>query len=159
MPIPCNLRVPEYPGSSEKEGREDTIDVFEVRHHIELPHRAEDGRATGVRVYGPLHVTAEIDKATPGLHKACVTGQRLGEVSLTFFRIDPSARSEQPYYIITLRSARIVEVDTQVALTFDRRHKERRQMITYGFVAEAIEWNWLPDSVVESDSWQKPGAG
>ena len=30
MPTPCNLKVAEYPGSSEKEGREDTSDVFEV---------------------------------------------------------------------------------------------------------------------------------
>ena len=157
MPIPCNLRVPEYPGSSEKVGREDTIDVFEVDHHIELPYRDEDGRATGVRVYGPLHVTAEIDKATPGLHKACVTGQRLAEVTLTFYRIDPQAREEKANYSITMRGARVVDVDTQVALTFDRRHKERRQMIKYGFVSEGIEWNWIPDSTVEQDNWTTPG--
>ena len=30
-------------------------------------------------------------------------------------------------------------------------------MVEYNFVAEEIEWNWLPDSVVEMDRWQAPG--
>ena len=30
MPTPCNLKVANCAGSSEKEGREDTSDVFEI---------------------------------------------------------------------------------------------------------------------------------
>jgi type VI secretion system Hcp family effector len=76
--------IAEYPGSSEKEGRESTIDIFEVEHYLHQPVREEDGMASGVRVHSPLRVVAQIDKATPGLHKACCTGQNLKEVRLDF---------------------------------------------------------------------------
>ncbi|MCH7808683.1 MAG: type VI secretion system tube protein Hcp, partial [Planctomycetes bacterium] len=70
MPTPCNLRVAAYPGSSEKESREDTIDVFEIEHHLHQPTEPTTGEATGVRVHSPLRVVAALDKATPGFHKA-----------------------------------------------------------------------------------------
>ena len=37
MPMAGNLRIKEIPGSSEKEGREGTIDVFEVEHALRQP--------------------------------------------------------------------------------------------------------------------------
>ena len=74
MPTPCNLRIAEYPGSSEKEGREDTIDVFEIEHHIHQPVDQTTGQATGVRVHSPIRVVCQLDKAFPGLQKALCTG-------------------------------------------------------------------------------------
>ena len=107
MPTPCNLMIAEYPGSSEKEGREDTIDIFEIEHHIHQPCDMTTGQATGVRVHSPIRVVAQVDKAMPGLHKAMCTGQNLAEVVLDFWRIDPTTRSETKYFTITLRQARI----------------------------------------------------
>ncbi len=37
-PTPCNLRIAEYPRSSQKEGREDTCDVFAVDHETIQPY-------------------------------------------------------------------------------------------------------------------------
>ena len=47
MPTPCNLKIAEYPGSSEKEGREDTSDVFEIEHHVHQPVEPPRGRPAG----------------------------------------------------------------------------------------------------------------
>ena len=94
MPTPCNLRVPEYPGSSEKEGREDTSDVFEIEHHLHQPVEPTTGQASGVRVHSPFRIVKLIDKATPGFHKALCTGQNLTEVTVDFYRIDPDSREE-----------------------------------------------------------------
>ena len=156
MPVPCNLRVPEYPGSSEKEGREDTIDVFEVEQITTLPIRREDGRTNGIRTHSPLRVIAEIDKATPGLMKACATGQNLAEIELDFYRIDPPARSEVKYFVITMRQARVAKAGPFFPLTFLKENRKYRHMMRYEFVSEEIEWNWLPDSVVEIDKWRAP---
>ncbi len=159
MPTPCNLRVGEYPGSSEKEGREDTIDVFEVEHHIHQPVDLTTGQATGVRVHAPLRVVASLDKSTPGLHKALCTGQNLAEVILEFYRIDPSTRSEAKYYEITLRQARVVDASPYMPMSFLPANESYRHMVQYSFVYEEMEWNWMPDSVVEMDKWRAPGGG
>ena len=97
MPTPCNLYVGEYPGSSEKEGREDSSDVFEIEHHIHQPVDLTTGQATGVRVHSAMRIVKTIDKCTPGFHKALCTGQNLASVELKFYRISPTSRQEEQY--------------------------------------------------------------
>ena len=158
MPTPCNLKVAEYPGSSEKEGREDTSDVFEIEHHVHQPVDLTTGQATGVRVHSPLRVVKVIDKSSPGFHKSMCTGENLKEVVLSFYRIDPSTRSETEYYKITLKNARIVDIQPYMPMSFVPANESYRHMEQVSFVYEEIEWNWLPDSVVEMDKWRAPGS-
>lgn len=157
MPTPCNLHVAEYPGSSEKENRADTIDVFEIEHYLHQPIREEDGMPSGVRVHSPLRVVCQIDKATPGLHKALVTAQNLKSVRLDFYRIDPKSRQEQKYYTITLSQARVVDIRPYMPMSFVPSNEPYRHMVQYSFTYEQIEWNWMPDSVIELDHWRSPG--
>lgn len=154
MPTPCNLMVPEYPGSSEKEGREDTSDVFEIEHHIHQPVEPTTGQATGVRIHSPMRIVKVVDKATPGFHKALCTGQNLAEVKLDFYRIDPSTRAEAKYYTITMKNARIVDIRPYMPMSFVPSNESYRHMEQVSMTYEEIEWAWLPDSAVESDSWR-----
>lgn len=158
MPTPCNLKVTEYPGSSEKESREDTSDVFEIEHHLHQPVDPTTGVATGVRVHSPMRIVKVVDKATPGFHKALCTGQNLKSVVLDFYRIDPGSRSEVKYYTITLTNARIVDVQPYMPMSFVPTNESYRHMEQVSFVYEKIEWSWLPDSAVEMDQWRAPGA-
>jgi len=155
MPTPCNLKVAEYPGSSEKEMREGTSDIFEIEHNIHQPVEPSTGMASGVRVHSPMRIVKVI--ATPGFHKALCTGQNLAEVVLTFYRIDPATRSEDKYYEITLRQARIVDIQPYMPMSFVPTNESYRHMEQVSFVYEEIEWNWMPDSVVEMDKWRSPG--
>ena len=159
MPTPCNLRVPEYPGSSEKEGRDDTSDVFEIEHHLHQPVEPTTGQASGVRIHSPMRVVKLIDKATPGFHKALCTGQNLAEVTVEFFRIDPDSREEAKYYNITMRNARIVDIRPYMPMSFLPQNESYRHMEQISFVYEEIEWNWMPDSAIEMDKWRAPGGG
>ncbi len=159
MPTPCNLMVPEYPGSSEKEGRSDTSDVFEIEHHLHQPVEPTTGQASGVRVHSPMRVVKLIDKATPGFHKALCTGQNLKEVTVEFFRIDPDSREEAKYYNITMRNARIVDIRPYMPMSFLPQNESYRHMEQISFVYEEIEWNWMPDSAIEMDKWRAPGGG
>ncbi len=159
MPTPCNLMVGEYPGSSEKEGRADTSDVFEIEHSIHQPVEPTTGQASGVRVHSPMRVVKMIDKATPGFHKALCTGQNLADVILTFYRIDPATRSEDKYYSITLKQARIVDIRPYMPMSFVPANESYRHMEQVSFVYEEIEWNWMPDKTIEMDRWRAPGGG
>lgn len=156
MPTPLNLRIPDIPGSSEKEGREGTIDVFEVEHSVIQPINAATGMGTGTRVHAPLTVLANIDKATPALLKALCTGRVLDEVILEYYRIDPETRSETKYYEITMRRVRVVVIRPYVPNTLKPENEALRHMVLYGFAYEEIEWKFIPDSMVETDTWQAP---
>lgn len=158
MPTPCNLKVAEYPGSSEKEGREDTSDVFEIEHHMHQPVEPTTGQASGVRIHSPLRVVKIIDKASPGFHKALCTGQNLSKVELSFYRIDPKTRSEVEYYRITIKQARIVDIQPYMPMSFVPTNESYRHMEQISFVYEEVEWNWLPDSVIENDKWRSSAA-
>ena len=156
-PTPCNLTVPEYPGGSEKEGREDTSDIFFVEHKLTTPYDPATGAPSGPRQHSPLVVVKVIDKATPGLHKALTTGENLSEVTLDFYRIDPDTRIEAKYYVITLKNVRIVGMETFMPMSFLPENESYRHMEKVTFVYEEIEWNWLPDSIVEMDRWRNEG--
>jgi len=157
MPIPCNLKVNEYPGSSEKQGREGTSDVFEIEHHIHQPVDTTTGQPTGVRVHNPLRVVKVIDKASPGLHKAMCTAQNLKSAVLTFYRIDPESRSEKAYYTITLTNCRVVDIRPYMPMSFAPANESYKHMEQVSFVYEQIEWQWMPDGIVEMDQWRAPG--
>ena len=155
--IPCSLRIGEYPGSSQKAGREGTSDVYAVDHELVQTIDPLTGQANGVRQHKPLTVLKVIDKATPGLNKACATGQNLKSVILEFYRIDPDTRSEVKYYTITLMNARVIGDKVMVPTTMDANYASYGHMEEIRFVYETIEWNWIPDSIVEIDHWAHPG--
>ena len=159
MPTPCNLKVEGYPGSSEKENRKDTSDVFEIEHHIHQPVDLTTGQATGVRVHSPMRVVKLIDKASPGLQKALCTGQNIAKVTLDFYRIDPASQYEDIYYTITLTNGRVVDIRPYMPMSFLPQNETYRHMEQVSFVYEQIEWKWVPDGVTEMDKWRSPGAG
>ena len=138
MPTPCNIKVNEYPGSSEKDGRSDTSDIFEIEHHIHQPVDPTTGQATGVRVHSPLRVVKVVDKATPGFHKALCTGQNLQQAVLSFYRIDPATRQEKEYYKITLKNCRIVDLRPYMPMSFVPANESYRPMEQVSFVYETI---------------------
>ena len=154
-PTPANLTVPEYPGGSEKEGREGTSDIFFVEHKLTTPYDPVTGAPSDLGPqHSPLVVVKVIDKATPGLHKALTTGQQLSEITLDFYRIDPDTRAEAKYYVITLTNVRIVGIETFMPMSFLPENESYRHMEKVTFVYEEIEWNWLPDGYVETDTWR-----
>ena len=153
-PTPCNLSIAEYPGSSEKAGREGTSDVFAVDHEIVQPIDASTGQATGVRQHRAFTVLKKIDKATPGLHKALGSGQLLKEPIIDFYRIDPATGEVVMYYTVLLKNVRVIGVKTMMPTSFLPENEAYGHMEEIRLVYETIEWRWLPDSVVEMDKWR-----
>ncbi len=153
------MSIGEFPGSgfpdSDSPDLEDACKIIHLEHTISQAFDPLSGQPTGVRVHSALRVVKVLDKATPGLHKALCTGQNLSEVTINFYRIDPPAQQEAIYYKITLRNARIVEIGPLTAFVTPDSYRHMEQV---SFVYEEIEWNWLPDSIVEMDKWGAPGA-
>lgn len=152
-PLPLNVAIAGHPGSSEREGREGTSDVFEFRHSLTQPFDPATGFSTGLRQHSPLKVVKTIDRASPGLHRALANGESIETVRVDFYRIDPATRSETNYYTITLTGARVVGVQSFMPTSFLPENEPYRHMEEISFVYQRIEWAWLPDDIVETDTW------
>ena len=153
-PTPCNLRIAEYPGSSEKQGREGTSDVFAVDHELVQPIDVLTGQPSGVRQHRPFTVLKKIDKATPGFHKALSIGQTLMGATIDFYRIDPATRAEVKYYSVVLSQVRIVGIKTMMPTSFLPENESYGHMEEVRLTYRTIEWQWIPDSIVEADAWR-----
>ncbi|MCX7013277.1 MAG: type VI secretion system tube protein TssD [Candidatus Sumerlaeota bacterium] len=153
---PCNLTIPGIPGSSEKDGRVGTIDVFAVDHELATPIDAGTGLPSGARQHHPLTILKQIDKASPLLYQVLVTGQDLGAVVLDFYRIDPDTRQEVKYYTITLGHARLIGVKLMMPTSFDPAYETYQHMEEVRFTYQSIEWKWIPENIVFMDYWGAP---
>ena len=149
------MKIPEYPGSCDQEGHEDCILVEAVHHNVTISYDPMSGSPTGRRVHTPLRITKFIDKSSPGLLRAMTTSQRLATVTLDFNRIHPTG-FEENYYRITMTNAVIVDVTLDVPYCLDPKNESWGHMETVAFVYEQIEWDWIPDSVMEMDEWMAP---
>ncbi len=148
------MHIGEYPGSGIGEGLEDASKVIDLEHTVMVPLDPSTGLPSSSRRHGLLTIVKNIDKATPGLHKALCTGQILRDVVLDFYRLDPSTGQDLAYYKITLRNAMVVDIGptTNFVTPDSYKHMER-----VSFVYEEIEWNWLPDDIIEMDRWTVSG--
>lgn len=153
MAIPFYLQCPEYPGSVEQTGREGWILCQALDHQIVIPFDPQSGRPSGLRRHGSFRITKAFDKSSPGLHRACCTGQLLPELTFRFFRIDPTG-VEELYYVITLRRAFVEAIHPYVQNCLLPEFETLTHMEEVSFNYAEIEWYWVPDSVVELDQWR-----
>jgi len=77
-------------GACEMVGREDTVLCQALDHEIYIPHDIQSGLPTGKRVHKELVVTKVFDKTSPKFYQALVQGERMQDVTLQFYRIDPT---------------------------------------------------------------------
>ena len=106
MPLPCHLQVTgttqgAIQGSCDMTGREDTVLVYGINHDVHIPRDPQSGLASGKRIHGSLNILKEMDKSTPKLYQALVTGEILSEVVLKWYRINDSGQEEN-YFTHTL---------------------------------------------------------
>jgi type VI secretion system secreted protein Hcp len=143
------MQIAEYPGSWDHQGYEDHSKVIDLDYSFSIPYDPATGQITASKQLDAVSVTKNIDKATPGLGKAFGNGQQLNEVVLKFLRSDPQGLMEE-YFKITLSNVRVVGFSQRVV---HRGGDEYAHLDVVDFVWEQMEWNWIPDSVVEMIEW------
>jgi len=142
-------------GCCTMQGSEDTILVEAVDHLIEIPRDPQTGLPTGKRVHQPLKLTKLYDKGSPKLYQALVTGERLDDVTVKFYRIAPTGKEEH-YFTIKLSNAILVDIRNWVPNCLDKTFEQYQHMEDISFTYQAIEWTWEPDGVMSMDDWTKP---
>jgi type VI secretion system secreted protein Hcp len=142
-------------GCCNMQGRENTILCQALNHEVYIPRDPQTGRPTGKRVHNPLTITKVFDKSTPKLFQALSTGERMSNVTMKYYRIDPSGKEEH-YFTIKLEDAIIVSVKPWVPNALDQSRERFTHMEDVSFTYSKIIWTWEVDGVEAQDSWQVP---
>jgi len=152
-PLPVYMTVPEYPGSVDRQGREDTNENFSLEHQIQVPIDPASGLPSGSRRHHPLVIQKAIDRSTPGFYQALTTNMTLPSVTLDFYRISPTTRIEEKYFVITLINARIIGMRNFFPNVLLPENGFLPHMEEVTFAYQTITWEWLPDGLITQDNW------
>ena len=138
-------------GSITQPGREGTIGVLAVSHEIDDPADPQSGLPTGRRVHKPLHITKEIDAATPLLLQVLCTNENLKSFRLDFYAININGQ-EKPAYRVDLVNANILSYELAPPEGKDGQDKSLGHE-QFAFTYEQITWTWIDSGKTASDSW------
>ncbi len=131
-------------------GIEGAVKVYAMEHKVSIP-TDDRGAPTGTRVHGPLTITKELDKASPLLHQALSTGERLSDIELRFFRTTSSG-AEEHYYTVKLKDAMIISINSRFSNANEEGSGELGYMEDVSFVYDKITWTWEPEGIESQDS-------
>ncbi|RLA97091.1 MAG: type VI secretion system tube protein Hcp [Deltaproteobacteria bacterium] len=162
MPMPAHLELEgknqgKIEGSCEIQGREGTILVQAVEHDIHIPRSPQTGLPTGKRVHNPLTITKIFDKASPKLYQALCSGEQFSNVTIKWYRIDPTGQEEH-YFTTKLEDAIIVSIKAWMPNALDPKMESYQHMEDVSFTYKKIIWTWEPDGIESEDSWKEPKA-
>lgn len=148
------LQLSGIEGSSRLGDAAGAIEVHSFSWGIVSPRDAASGLPTGKRMHKPLHLTLELDKASPQLILACATGQHIKEAKLTVRKLNPNGGAEN-YYTITLidcmvSSAAIDCDDDSDGDGLDDSKLTQSISLTY----QKIKWEFIGGPVGEDD-WEE----
>ena len=160
MPMPCHLTLEgenqgKIDGSCEMQGRENTILIEAMDHQVYIPRDPQSGLATGKRIHNPLTITKVFDKSSPKLYQALCTGEHLKNVTIKWYRINPTG-SEEHYFTHTLQDAIIVSIKAWMPNALDAEKESYTHMEDVAFTYKKIKWVWEIDGVESEDSWAVP---
>jgi type VI secretion system secreted protein Hcp len=145
-------------GSCDMRGREGTILVEQFDHQVTIPSDPQSGLPTGKRVHKPFKICKYFDKASPKIYQALVTGERMSQVQIKWYRINPGGEEEH-YFTHTLEDAIIIDVSPYMPNCLEAAKEQFQHMENVSFTYRKIIWTWVPDGIESEDDWKVPGAG
>ena len=148
----------EIRGSVTQKGREGSILVFAVYHHIVSPRDVASGRPTGKRMHTPFLVKKEVDQSSPLLYSLLTNSERITSWELKFFtpQLRPTAGvgAEVQHFTVNLTNATVASI----ASFMPNNRRNAGGVITeeIGFTYERIEWVWTAGGISAADDWEAP---
>jgi type VI secretion system secreted protein Hcp len=160
MPMPAHLTLEGenqgvIEGNCEMAGRENTILVQAFNHEIHIPRDPQSGLSTGKRVHGAMSIVKKFDNASPKLYQALCTGEHLKNVTIKWYRIDPTGQEEH-YFTHVLEDAILVAMKPYMPNCLDPATESYTHMEELLFTYKKIMWTWVIDGIEAEDSWIVP---
>ncbi|ACH66110.1 Hcp family type VI secretion system effector [Aliivibrio fischeri] len=142
-------------GNVWQEAHVDEFLVQELDHVLTVPRDPQSGQPTGQRVHRPVVVTKQQDRCSPLLFNALVSGEKLPECSINFYRTSTSGKQEH-YYTIKLIDALLVDMQTRMAHCQDAAMADRVTEEVLKFTYRAIEVTHETCGTAGNDDWRTP---
>ena len=169
MPTPCYLSLQgstqgnitsgaftaDSVGNIYVEGHEDEILVQAVSHSLGVPTDPQSGQPTGQRRHSPLCVTFALNKATPMIFNAVVTGEKLTEAKLKWYRTSVDGKQEH-FFTYELEDAIITSLNVDMPHAQDSSSSEYTQLVSIDLTYRKITLDHEVSGTSGSDDWRKP---
>lgn len=143
-------------GAVTQQGREGTIEIFDLSYSVVGNRDAQTGLPTGKRQHKPVIVTAPTGPQSPLVFNAAVHNEDITVFKLDFYL--PNAQNvEKDAYRIELTNAHVLELD----LNFEGAapgSTEAQLLDQYSFTFQKITLTWLSPAISASDDWEAPVA-
>jgi type VI secretion system secreted protein Hcp len=142
-------------GNSFQSGHDKESLVKGYTHNITIPRDPLSGQPSGQRVHAPFIVTKLLDKASPLLMNALVTGETLKKIEIKKYRTNYEGKLEH-YFTTVLEDAVIVDVqsDAKHAIT-DSALGDVAPLEHVSFSYRKISWRHEIASTSGEDDWRK----
>ena len=139
-------------GSVTQKGHEGSILVIAVDHSIVSPRDAGSGLPTGKRQHKPFVITKELDKSSPLLYNALVSGENITSWELQFWTAGQTGKEAQ-YYSVKLTNANISSIEFKMLNTKDPDTAKFAPFEEVAFTYQKIEWTWTQGGITTTDDW------
>ena len=141
-------------GSIAASGHEGDIGLVGFNHLVDVPFDQKTGQLSGVPQHHYFAVTKAVDKSSVKLYQALLTGEKLSDVTIQFYRIS-AVGAEECYYTILLTDASIVSIESSLPKNLEDAEVFIAPMEEVAFVYKNIAWTWVLDGIEYNSDWVK----
>ena len=131
-------------------GREGSIEVKSLSHHLTIPTDHNTGKLTGTRIHTPILIQKEFDRTTPLLARAICKGVTLKSAEIKMYRIN-EAGFEVEYFNMLLENVKVTGFTPGLHPgVASGTHLENIEM-RY----ETIQWKYIDGNIIFKDGWNE----
>lgn len=102
-------------GSCLVRGREESIELKSLTHHMAIPTDRNTGKLTGTRIHTPILIQKDFDRVTPLLYRAISQGLTLKSAEIKMYLIT-DAGIEMEYFNIFMEHVKITGITPNLHL-------------------------------------------
>ncbi|VTM23838.1 Secreted protein hcp [Raoultella terrigena] len=131
-------------------GREGSIEVKSLSHHLTIPTDRNTGKLTGTRIHTPILIQKEFDRTTPLLARAICRGVTLKSAEIKMYRTN-EAGFEVEYFNMLLENVKVTGFTPGLHPgVASGTHLENIEM-RY----ETIQWKYTDGNILFKDGWNE----
>lgn len=126
-------------------GKDKEIPILGYSFGVSVPTTAGSGQASGKRQYEPFHIYKTIDKSSPLLFQALVTGEVVKQAVVSIYKPDKSGKKSL-FFSIKLSNARLTDLQHS-----PDEGEDQDPLETVSLVFEKIEMAHAPSGNTAGD--------
>ncbi|VED54431.1 hemolysin-coregulated protein [Raoultella terrigena] len=131
-------------------GREGSIEVKSLSHHLTIPTDRNTGKLTGTRIHTPILIQKEFDRTTPLLARAICRGVTLKSAEIKMYSTN-EAGFEVEYFNMLLENVKVTGFTPGLHPgVASGTHLENIEM-RY----ETIQWKYTDGNIIFKDGWNE----